>query len=76
MRIGSTRGSVQMSLPAMTNWPVMTSKALVVLPTQLICSPGTSPLQEKLSTEDGTPPSATTGDWSKYWIWWGSVSIA
>ena len=42
---------------------------------QLICTPGMNALQEKLSVIDGTPLRATSGDWSKYWTWWGSVSI-
>ena len=54
---------------------MITSNAFVVDPTQLICSPGTKPLQEKPSVADGTPASATTGAWSKYWILCGSVSI-
>ena len=61
VRIGSTRGSAQRFLSAITNWPVITSNAADVWPTQLICSPGTEPLQEKPSIEDGTPASATTG---------------
>ena len=38
------------------------------MPVQLICTPGTKALQEKLSlTCEATPPNATTGAWSKYW---------